>query len=78
MTETEQSLLYWESNRRAYFSLVQPEQEPKPSCERDCFSCPFPDCVYSGNDMTDFERKCLKIGHPNEYPRREKNDADQH
>lgn len=68
MTETEQSLLYWESNRRAYFNLMQPEQEQetKPSCKRDCFRCPFPDCVYCGNDMTEFERQCLKIGHPNE------------
>lgn len=73
MTETEQSRLYWANRRRDEREEVGLAPEPEPEqrsrwhgCDRDCFRCPYTDCMDPGTDLNDFERECLEIGHQEE------------
>ena len=73
MTETEQSRLYWANRRRTEHEDVGIASEPEPEqrsrwrgCDRNCFCCWYPDCMDCGTDMTEFERRCLEIGHHDE------------
>ena len=79
MTETEMSIHYWNERRNdclaKQIKLIDIEEDESDcsnqsakSCDRDCFHCPYPDCYYCYTDTTEFEKECLKIGHPNEYP----------
>lgn len=73
MTETEQSRLYWANRRRDEHESVGLAPEPEPEqpthwqgCSRDCFRCPYKDCMDPRTDLDDFERECLAIGHRDE------------
>lgn len=80
MTETEQSRLYWVNRRRSEREHFEPSSEPEPpgkwrGCDRNCFCCRYPDCMDCGTDMTDFERRCLEIGHQDEEKWRKQSNA---
>lgn len=73
MTETELSRLYWANRRRDERESVGLAPEPEPvqlthwqGCNRDCFRCPYKDCMDPGTTLTEFEQRCLDIGHQDE------------